>query len=592
MGTAPVLRKGRPSGPSADLCDDSRMALRLALWPVGLALGAFSLAIARDDPFSFAGSSLAGALALLGAGWALLASGLVFWGRRPGNAVGPLLVAAGCAWFLAEWDDPGVGTSLVFTIGLVLYATCAPLAGWAMLAYPTGRLGFSQERLAVGLAITGAVLVLGLLPALFYDPATFGCFQCPDNLLLVSDRPGLADDLNRLGFKLGLAWSLLLIAVAAWRVVRSSVTRRRIVAPVVLAGYAYLGLVAATFATNLDRGFVGSGALDRRLWLGQAAALAVLAAVIAWGLLRARRTRSSLARLVVELGESARPGGLRDGLAVTLADPKLEIAYPVGEGRYADARGRTVDVARVEDRVATPLVRDGRPVAMLVHRAGLLDDPELVEEVASAARLALDNERLQAEARAQLEDLRSSRVRIIQAGDAERRRLERDLHDGAQQRLVGLSLALRLVRGRLGLDHDREVDLLARAGAELGQAVAELRELAHGIHPAVLSDEGLAAAVEALAEEAPVRIAALPQERFPAAVETAAYLVVAEAAKAGPARASAERRDAVLVVDVEAVAEPEGLLDLEDRVGALDGHLAVERAPGGGVRIRAEIPCG
>jgi signal transduction histidine kinase len=119
-----------------------------------------------------------------------------------------------------------------------------------------------------------------------------------------------------------------------------------------------------------------------------------------------------------------------------------------------------------------------------------------------------------------------------------------------------------------------------------------LRELAHGIHPAVLSDEGLAAAVEALAEEAPVRIAALPQERFPAAVETAAYLVVAEAAKAGPARASAERRDAVLVVDVEAVAEPEGLLDLEDRVGALDGHLAVERAPGGGVRIRAEIPCG
>jgi signal transduction histidine kinase len=198
---------------------------------------------------------------------------------------------------------------------------------------------------------------------------------------------------------------------------------------------------------------------------------------------------------------------------------------------------------------------------------------------------------LQAEARAQLEDLRSSRARIIEAGDAERRRLERDLHDGAQQRLVGLSLALRLLRSQLGADHEL-VARLDEVEAELRRAVAELRELAHGIHPAVLSDEGLAAAVEALAEDAPIRIAALPQQRFPVAVETAAYLVVAEAAKAGAARVSAERQDAALVVDVEAEAEPEGLVDLEDRVGALDGRLDVERAGDGGVRIRAEIPCG
>ena len=153
----------------------------------------------------------------------------------------------------------------------------------------------------------------------------------------------------------------------------------------------------------------------------------------------------------------------------------------------------------------------------------------MIEEVASAARLALENERLQAEARAQLEDLRSSRARIIEAGDAERRRLERDLHDGAQQRLVGLSLALRLVRRELGADRQL-VARLDEAEAELAPAVAELRELAHGIHPAVLSDEGLAAAVEALAEDAPAshrrdcrRSGSL------APVETAAYLVVAEA---------------------------------------------------------------
>jgi signal transduction histidine kinase len=567
---------------------------RLALWPAGLALGVFSLALARDQPaYSFAGSSLAGAVALLGAGWAVLACGVVFWGRRPGNAVGRVLVATGCAWFLSEWDNPGTGSAVVFTVGLVVFAACPPLAAWAMLAYPGGRLGFWQERVAVAISLAGSLIVLGFLPALFYDPATFGCAQCPDNLMLVSDRPGLVDDLNLLGFKLGLAWLLLLIVVAAWRVARSSGTRRRVVVPVVLGGCAYLGLVAATFATNLDHGFVGSGALDRRLWLAQAAALALLAAAVAWGLVWARRTRSSLARLVVELGESAPDGGLRDGLAETMADPELEIAYPVGEGRYADALGRPVDVAAPDGRSATPLVREGRPVALLLHRADLLDNAELIEEVASAARLGLENERLQAEARAQLEDLRASRARIVEAGDAERRRLERDLHDGAQQRLVALSLALRLLRSQLGPDQDHLlVARLDAAEAELARAVAELRELAHGIHPAVLSDEGLAAAVEALAEESPLRVAALPPERFSAAVETAAFLVVAEAASTGVASVSAERRDGVLVVDVEAGAEPEGLLDLEDRVGALNGRLAVERLVHGGVRIRAEIPCG
>jgi signal transduction histidine kinase len=570
------------------------MLLRLALWPAGLALGAFSLALARDEPaHSFAGSSLGGAVALLGAGWALLACGLFFWGRRPGNAVGPLLAATGCAWFLAEWDNPGVGSAAVFSIGLIFYAGCAPLAAWAMLAYPGPRLGSWEERVPVALAVAGAVLVLGLPPALFYDPTTFGCVPCPDNLVLVADEPGLFDDLGHLGVWFGLAWSLLLISVAAWTLARSSRTRQSVVAAVVLAGCAYLALVAGTFGTSLERGFVGSGELERRLWFGQAAALAALAAGVAWGLLRARRTRSSLARLVVELGESAPPGGLQEGLAEALADPKLELAFAVGDGRYADARGRPIDPAPSNGRAATPLVREGRPVAFILHRADLLDNPELIEEVASAARLALENERLQAEARTQLEDIRSSRARIIEAGDAERRRLERDLHDGAQQRLVALTLALRLVRSRLGLDQEHELALrLDEAEAELGRAVAELRELAHGIHPAALSDEGLAAAVEALAEEMPLRIAALPQERFPPAVETAAYLVVAQAVKAGAARVSAERRDGALVVDVETEGDPEGLLDLEDRIGALDGHLGVEHVTGHRVRIRAEIPCG
>ncbi|MDQ3856901.1 MAG: histidine kinase, partial [Actinomycetota bacterium] len=177
---------------------------------------------------------------------------------------------------------------------------------------------------------------------------------------------------------------------------------------------------------------------------------------------------------------------------------------------------------------------------------------------------------------------------------AERRRLERDLHDGAQQRLVAMSLALGLLRSRLHSDGDRgRAALLDEAEAELHGAVAELREVAHGIHPAVLTDEGLAAALESLAEQAPaaLRLARVPRERFPASVETAAYLVVAEAAKLGPARVTASRRDGYLVVDVETESVPERLGGLEDRIGALDGSLTLVQAPGRGVMIRAEIPC-
>jgi signal transduction histidine kinase len=410
----------------------------------------------------------------------------------------------------------------------------------------------------------------------------------------VSDDPSLAVDLSRAGLRLGLASSLGLVGVTAWRVARSSTARRRLVAPVTLAGSAYLGLVAWTYAASLDRGFVGTGGLERRLWLAQAAALVALALAVGWGRVRVGRTRSSLARLVVELGESARAASLRDALARRLGDPQLEVAYPVGDGRHADVDGRDVELQPGEGRTQTPLVRDGRPVAVLVHRRGLLDDPDLVEEVASAACLMLENERLRAEVRAQEEDLRASRARIVEAGDAERRRAERDLHDGAQQRLVGLLLGLRLARARLGPGTDGPVVArLDEATAGLQRAVDDLRTLAHGIHPAVLSDEGLAAALEALAEQAPapLRITGAPDERFTPAVENAAYRIVAGAAKTGATQVHADYHERALAIDVHTQSEPDGLQDLEDRVGALDGRIRVETVPGRGIRLRAEIPC-
>jgi signal transduction histidine kinase len=570
-----------------------RLATTVAVSALGLAVGAFSLDVARDDPSRwFAGGSTVAGAAFLAAGWALIGCGLAFWLRRPGNRFGPLVATAGFAWFLLEWNNPGVGSALAFTVGLCLYAACPPLAGHAVLAYPGGRLGSSLERLAVAIAYAGGLLVLGVLPALFHDPPAQGCNQCPRNLLAVSDSAGLWTDLNRIGLYGGIAWALALAVLAAGRLIRASSWAR----PVFAAGAAYLLLVAAWFAVSLDHGLLWNGALERRLWLLQAAALAGLAGGVAWSWVRNRKARSAVAQLVVDLAQSPPAGGLRDVLAGTVGDPHLVLAYPLDStDRLVDVQGRTVEPDVRQEQ--TRLVQDRQVVAVLSHAPGLLDDEQLVEDVATAARLALENERLQAEVRARLEELRASRARIVEAGDAERKRLERDLHDGAQQRLVGLSLSLRLARSQLQSGVGPEaVARLDEAEVELREAIAELRELAHGIFPAVLADEGLAAAVEALAEDGrvSVRIRSLPEGRLAPRVETAAYTVVAEAVRATTSGVvvEAKRWGDALLVDVEA--HDPGVLDvvsLGDRLGALDGRLAVERREDGNVTIRAEIPC-
>jgi signal transduction histidine kinase len=458
-------------------------------------------------------------------------------------------------------------------------------------------------------AYAGAGLVLGLLPALVFDPRQQACGQCPANLLSVTSNQDAARVLTQWGVRLGLVWPVALAAVAAWRFTRSSTAVRWMSAPVALGGVAYLLLVWADFAHSLPRGQLGNDPLERDLWLGQAIALGTIAAGVTWPWLRARRTRSALARLVVDLGHSPPPGGLGEALASTLGDPALEVAYPLADpGRYADAHGAAVNPAARDGRTVTPLARGGTTVALLIHRPGLLDNPELVREVAAAARIALENERLQAVVSAQLEDLRASRARVVAAGDAERRLLERDLHDGAQQRLISLSLALRLARTRLGPDEDRDlITGMDQAGAEIGAAIDELRELAHGIYPAVLTDEGLAAAVEALCERAaiPVRVVAVPERRFPPPAEAAAYFLIAEAcgkiaATTGATSASVEVRQegCQLLVEVtgKGAREPGPELEtritgLSDRVGALDGRLRIEQLPGQRIAICGEIPC-
>jgi signal transduction histidine kinase len=572
--------------------DDSgmhRRGIALAICALGVALGVVSLGVARGDPgYSLVGRSTTSAVALLAAGWALVGCGLAFWLRRPDSRFGPLLVLAGFAWFAPELSNPEVGSALAFTAGLALAAACPALVGHAVLSYPSGRLGSRLERAVVALAYTSTVLVLGVLATFFADPRAHGCNPCPPNLVRIADRGSVTDDLTRAGLYAGVAAVLTLAALCVRRTLRAAAPTRLVAA----AGAVYLVLAAAELVVYLEHGFLSTGTVERRLWLGQAAALVGVAIAVVWAWVRARRARSAVAQLVVDLAQSPAPGGLRQVLAEIVGDPALVLAYPAGESeRLVDAEGRPVELPA--GSAQTTLVRDGRPVAVVAHEPGLLDDDQLAEEVTAAARLALENERLQADVRARLEELRASRARIVESSDTERRRLERDLHDGAQQRLVGLSLSLRLLRSQ-----EPDSTELTAAEDELRLAIAELRELAHGIYPAVLSDEGFAAAVEALGEESrvPIRIGALPEERFATAVETAAYALVAEAAGvASPALAvSARRSDGLLAVEVEASSiDGLDLVVLEDRVGALDGRLAVTTAGSGrGVTIRAELPCG
>jgi signal transduction histidine kinase len=300
---------------------------------------------------------------------------------------------------------------------------------------------------------------------------------------------------------------------------------------------------------------------------------------------------------------------LREALADALGDPTLQLVYwRQSAGHHVTYQGHRIDLPEPgSGRAVAEVERDGKRVGAIIYDSALRDDPSLVRAAAAAAALQLENERLEAELRARVEELQTSRSRLVDVSMGERRRLERDLHDGAQQRLVALSLQLGLARRKLEDDPVTGGLLLDAARSELNRALEELRELARGIHPAILTDRGLGAALHALAERAPlpVDLHQMPEDRLPPAVEAAAYFVVAESLTNVAKYSSAEhatvrvgREDGVAVVEVRddgvGGADPTsgtGLRGLADRVAALDGRLEVHSPPGGGTVIRANIPC-
>ncbi len=300
-------------------------------------------------------------------------------------------------------------------------------------------------------------------------------------------------------------------------------------------------------------------------------------------------------------------GPVREILAESLGDQTVSVAYWLPDrDRFVDELGRPVTLPEPgSGRAWTAVERDGRRVAAIIHDAALDTSRELLQAAAASSMLALDNERLRADLQARVEELRVSRLRIMEAGDAARRRIERNLHDGAQQQLVALALELRVLRARVR--DDAAKPKLDELSERLASALAELRELARGIHPAILTDRGLAPAINSLAERAtlPVDVSvALPEERLPAPVEAAAYFLVAEAltnvaryAEASSARVDVAFKDEALVVRVAddgvGGVDPSvggGLRGLDDRVAAVGGTLAIDSPVGGGTRLEARMP--
>jgi len=542
-------------------------------------------------------------------GFAFLGAGLVAWIRRPENGLGRLLVLAGFAALARQLrysHDPLVFT-VFFALGDVGYA----LVGHSALAYPFGRVRARAERALV----TAGYAVVTVLPAaalLFHGPHSpmVGYPRTDprprESLIHVATSDRAVELIQKAEILLFFGViATLFIAVIVRRLVAATPRMRRVLAPLVVAAVA-IGLRAIfecvfTFWKH-ERPF----AYDVIFWWQVAATIALPLALLA-GLLRARLARAAIGDLLVQL-ERTPVQELRPALARALGDPTVELALWLPDRReYVDAAGRPVMLPDGRaDRAVTRIDQDGEPLAALVHDPSLVEEPRLVQAAGAAARLALQNARLQAELRVQLTNVEQSRARVVAAADGERRRIERDLHDGAQQRLVAIALELQRAQRRLApLDPDVE-RLLATTVDDLQAALEELRELAHGIHPTILAEGGLAAALDTLARRSPVTVTVdATAERFTPEVEAAAYFVASEAlanvakhAGASTATVAARRRDGALVVEVcddgvggAALADGSGLRGLADRVEAHGGRLSVESPRGGGTRVVGEIPC-
>ena len=521
-------------------------------------------------------------------GGSFIFCGLIAWQRRPDNRTGQLMTLTG---FLFQ---------AVPLVAEVSYTLSEAIANWwlvslaaLVLGFPSGRISARIDKLIIaGFAIgTGPVQVIWLL----FRPV-------PETALLISADAGLADAIDRYqtGFNATMGLALAIVGVSRW--LRAAPPLRRLLMPTLAGSLGVLVLAVQAYYRSISGEFMRAG--------DEVTVIVLVSIPLAFlmGILRAQLARVGMADLVVRLQQAPDTKRLGELVSGALHDPSLELVYWLpGFECYVDAGGKPVTLPTDDPRRAvTPIDHDGDHVAALIHDAALAYEPELLEVVCAATNVALERERLQAELESRVEELAGSRARLVAAGDEVRRRIERDLHDGAQQRLVALAIGLRLTEDRIRDDPDAAVELVAAARKEVSESLAELRELARGIHPAVL-EHGLKMALDSLATRSrtPVTVSFELDERLPAPIELAAYFVVCEAlanvgkyAQAAQASVRVFRADSLVVIEVSDdgiggadAACGSGLRGLEDRVAAVGGRLRVVSPVGGGTVLAAEMPC-
>ena len=692
-----------------------RTRLLLGAWTLALAAAAGSLALVLTSNHEDEPTGRATLIVVLGL--VFVGSGLIALIRRPDNRIGGLMAAVGFLWFLAALGESN--HAVVFTLGAALMFLVYPAFAHLFLAYPTGRLESRLARAVVVLAYLDVTVVQLLL--LFVTrhpggPANLGCDNCPSNLLLVHDSHLASDAIGYVQRGAGIVLIVAALYLLAYRVWTATPALRRTLLPIFVTATVSIVLLGAQLVVVP----ISETAARTLNWFVLASFASVPIGFLV-GLLRTSLARGAgFDTLFREIPERASPEEVQAGLRRALRDPTLEVAYWYPEeSHYVDVHGSRVGLPEeTATRAVTRLDYADTPVAAIVHDAALREEPEILEAIAGAARVALERDQLLVkdrvraeryrallnampdlmfqisrdgrylgfraqddrdliypdvvgltvwerlpsaladrimaaaerafaggghqtleyeldfggelrhyegrvaaagdsefllivreitERKRQQQELEASRARIVEAQDDARRRLERNLHDGAQQRLVSISLSLRLAQAQLRSNPDASEQLLDASREELAQALEELRELARGIHPAVLTDRGLPEALEALAARTPLPVELdAPEERLPGPVEAAAYYVVSEAlanvakyANASSVRVQIAQSNGSARVEVSddgvGGADPErgsGLRGLADRLSALNGTLAVESPPGAGTCIRAEIPLG
>ena len=537
--------------------------------------------------------------------------GLYWQRRRPSSWIGIVLVVLG--FVLAAEALQGSGNSLAFSIGVLLDAPAALLAAYAILSFPSGRL----DRLGRGaMAIGLGMVVFGLLPWVLFSPQIQGgtplarcSAACPSNALLLTDRADLAASSHTSLQAWRVAFGLALLLVIGLRLARSSRPGRRGLLVVSAVGSLWLVFFALYGAAAPASGPLSRLAVVLGICTTLTRCLLPLAFVLAP--LRANAFAGvALERLIPRLNRATSAAGVEHVVADTLDDPALELAFWMPSSQaYVDSGGRPFETPRPgTSRLWTTMSRGDEPVVAIVHDAALVWEPELVQAVGGAVLLSLDNSRLQTELRGTIEQLDRSREEVVTAVAAERRRLESNLHDSAQQRLVALRIRLDLLRERNHEDPTltRSLDEL---GAEVDEALGELRSLTRGLEPALIAEKGLQAALAGVAERASsqVRLGEIEAGRYPREIETAVYFCIVEAIQ--NAMKHGENRDPVTVsvrragddlcfevaddgrgFDLQGTQRGLGLKSMTERIAAIRGRLDIETAPGLGTVVRGRVP--